>query len=88
MWIALYGEKGTSGVHKLECPNNFKRGQTDYFGIETVDLGELKKIRIGHDNKGFTPGEPICCPRYICNMCICLQHAFLSIYLSIYLSIN
>lgn len=55
--VTLYGEKGNSGVRKLEGGKNpFSRGQTDYFGVETVDLGQLTKMRIGHDNKGFTPG--------------------------------
>ena len=30
----------------------FKRGGSDTFGIETVDLGELTKIRVWHDNSG------------------------------------
>lgn len=34
----------------------FSRGQSDNFGIETTDLGDLTKVRISHDNKGFTPG--------------------------------
>jgi len=33
--------------------NNFERGRIDVFGIHTLDLGELKQIIIGHDNKGF-----------------------------------
>lgn len=53
----MYGANGNSGVQKLESGNtNFRRGQTDVFGVETSDLGELTKIRISHDNKGFTPG--------------------------------
>jgi len=55
--VTLYGEKGNSGVRKLEgAKNPFARGGTDLFGIETIDLGQLTKLRIGHDNKGFTPG--------------------------------
>jgi hypothetical protein len=34
----------------------FEKGKTDAFGIEAVDLGDLKKITIGHDNSGFGPG--------------------------------
>ena len=33
--------------------NNFERGATDEFGVESEDLGDLTKIRIGHDNAGF-----------------------------------
>lgn len=32
--------------------NKFECGQTDVFTVECVDLGDLKKIKIGHDNKG------------------------------------
>jgi hypothetical protein len=53
VFIWIYGEKGDSGKKLLEKPgNNFERNQTDDFGLELVDLGEIKKIRIGHDNKG------------------------------------
>ncbi|KAJ8017682.1 Lipoxygenase-likey domain-containing protein 1 [Holothuria leucospilota] len=36
--------------------NKFEQGQTDEFIIEAVNIGELKKIRIGHDNKGGFAG--------------------------------
>jgi hypothetical protein len=50
----LYGESQNSGIRQLQGPGNcFERGKTDTFGIECVDLGELKKIRIEHDNSGF-----------------------------------
>jgi hypothetical protein len=52
--IVLYGANGDSGVRILDGPGNlFERKQTDTFGFKTIDLGELKKIRIGHDNSGF-----------------------------------
>lgn len=28
----------------------------DTFGIEAIDLGQLIKVRIGHDNRGAGPG--------------------------------
>jgi lipoxygenase homology domain-containing protein 1 len=31
-------------------------GGTDTFGVECADLGNLTKIRIGHDGKGFGSG--------------------------------
>lgn len=34
----------------------FSTGQTDKFKLEFLDLGELQKIRIEHDNAGFNPG--------------------------------
>ena len=56
--INLYGENGNhSGDRKLESSaNNFERNQTDEFGIESIELGELTKIRIGHDNHGWGAG--------------------------------
>lgn len=37
-----------SKTHK----NKFERGMTDEFTVEAVDIGPLKKLRIGHDNSG------------------------------------
>jgi hypothetical protein len=54
VFITVCGENSDSGKRKLEGKGNcFERGKTDEFGIECVDLGELKKIRIEHDNSGF-----------------------------------
>jgi hypothetical protein len=32
--------------------NNFEKGSRDLFEITCPELGEIQKIRIGHDNKG------------------------------------
>lgn len=37
-----------SKIHK----NKFERGMTDEFTVEAVDIGPLKKLRIGHDKSG------------------------------------
>jgi hypothetical protein len=37
----------------LGSGNNFERGKTDSFGFQAVDLGDLTKIRIGHDGSNF-----------------------------------
>lgn len=37
-----------SKTHK----NKFEQGMTDEFTVEAVDIGPLKKLRIGHDNCG------------------------------------
>lgn len=56
VYLTIYGANGDSGQRKLEGPGNlFERAQTDTFGFDLVDLGELKKITIGHDNSGFGP---------------------------------
>lgn len=48
VFITIYGKNGDSGNVKLEGAHNcFERNKTDVFEIESVDLGEIKKIRIG-----------------------------------------
>lgn len=42
--INLKGSK----THK----NKFEQGMTDEFTVEAVDIGPLKKLRIGHNNSG------------------------------------
>ena len=57
VFAQIFGENGDSGERKLEASgNNFERGHSDTFGIEAVSLGELKKLRIGHDGTGFGSG--------------------------------
>eukprot|EP01048_Picozoa_sp_COSAG05_P003976 COSAG05_NODE_197_length_14521_cov_113.902995_1_plen_1885_part_00 len=60
--IVLYGAEGNtitnnSGERKLESKkDNFERGSADVFKVECMDLGGVEKVRIGHDNSGFSPG--------------------------------
>jgi hypothetical protein len=57
VFLQLFGEHGDTGERKLESGgNNFERGHTDTFGIEAVDLGEIKRARVGHDGSGFGSG--------------------------------
>ncbi|XP_073475133.1 lipoxygenase homology domain-containing protein 1 [Aquarana catesbeiana] len=60
VFIILYGEKDDTGLMNLKASktnkNKFERGQTDVFTVEAVDIGPLKKIKIGHDNKGPSAG--------------------------------
>lgn len=48
----------TTGIVSLKASkinkNKFERGKVDEFTVESVDIGDLKKIKIGHDNKGKT----------------------------------
>lgn len=58
MTVVLYGEKGNSGDRKLVSVTQksaFQRGGKDTFSIACQDLGEVTKIRIGHDNIGQSP---------------------------------
>ncbi|XP_053159933.1 lipoxygenase homology domain-containing protein 1-like [Hemicordylus capensis] len=60
VFIVLYGTKDDTGAIFLMASktnkNKFERGKTDIFTVECVDLGDLKKIKIGHDNKGKASG--------------------------------
>ncbi|XP_060788698.1 lipoxygenase homology domain-containing protein 1 [Neoarius graeffei] len=54
VFMTIYGELGDTGEHKLSKSetnrNKFKRGAVDKFSIEAVDLGQVFKIKIRHDN--------------------------------------
>ncbi|XP_053910565.1 lipoxygenase homology domain-containing protein 1 [Cuculus canorus] len=60
VFITLYGSKDDTGIVSLKASkinkNKFERGKVDEFTVESVDLGDLKKIKIGHDNKGNSNG--------------------------------
>ncbi|XP_078666046.1 lipoxygenase homology domain-containing protein 1-like isoform X1 [Branchiostoma floridae x Branchiostoma belcheri] len=57
VFITLFGEAGDSGERRLDnSKNNFEKGRDDTFMIECPNLGPMRKIRIGHDNKGTSPG--------------------------------
>uniref|UniRef100_A0AAY4CCW5 PLAT domain-containing protein n=1 Tax=Denticeps clupeoides TaxID=299321 RepID=A0AAY4CCW5_9TELE len=60
VFAILYGEKDDTGLINLKAckshKNKFETGMTDEFTVEAVDLGELRKLRIGHDNSGGSPG--------------------------------
>lgn len=49
--ITLFGKNGDSGKRPLK--KGFVREDIDKFMIECIDLGELKKINIEHDNTGL-----------------------------------
>lgn len=52
--MIIYGKKGDSGKRFLDgIKGGFERASIDQFQIECVDLGEIERIEIGHDNKGF-----------------------------------
>ncbi|XP_040436731.1 lipoxygenase homology domain-containing protein 1-like [Falco naumanni] len=59
VFLSIYGiERGDTGERQLKRSNNFnkfEKGQVDVFTIKAIDLGELKKLRIRHDNSGASP---------------------------------
>ncbi|XP_061492303.1 lipoxygenase homology domain-containing protein 1 [Rhineura floridana] len=60
VFIILYGTKDDTGTIYLKASktnkNKFERGKLDVFTVECVDLGDIKKIKIGHDNTGNSSG--------------------------------
>uniref|UniRef100_A0A3Q3IZ75 PLAT domain-containing protein n=1 Tax=Monopterus albus TaxID=43700 RepID=A0A3Q3IZ75_MONAL len=57
VFIVIYGSSGDSGRRKLrqKFRNLFERGQTDRFLLEMLDMGELQKVLVEHDNSGINP---------------------------------
>ncbi|XP_074841891.1 oxygen-regulated protein 1 [Carettochelys insculpta] len=57
VYITLYGDYGDSGPIFLYGKEGelFQRGKEDTFTIDAGDIGELYKIRIGHNNAGEFP---------------------------------
>uniref|UniRef100_A0A673CI95 Lipoxygenase homology domains 1a n=1 Tax=Sphaeramia orbicularis TaxID=375764 RepID=A0A673CI95_9TELE len=58
VFITVYGSNGDSGRRQLrqKFRNLFEREQTDRFILEMLDMGELQKVRVEHDNSGVSPG--------------------------------
>ena len=60
VYIQLFGERNDSGKVPLETSktnrNKFERGKTDVFEVKEADVGEIRKIRIGHDGTGMGSG--------------------------------
>ncbi|XP_019909049.2 lipoxygenase homology domain-containing protein 1 isoform X3 [Esox lucius] len=60
VFAILYGTKDDTGIIMLKSSklhkNKFEQGMIDEFTVEAVDLGTLKRIRIGHDNSGTAAG--------------------------------
>ena len=57
VYIWLFGAHGDSGERLLDIEgiNNFHRGKTDDFPSKKA-LGDLREVRIRHDNTGEQPG--------------------------------
>ncbi|MCJ8735061.1 hypothetical protein PDJAM_G00242560 [Pangasius djambal] len=58
VFITIYGVNGDSGKHPLKQKfrNLFERGRTDRFMLEMLDLGDLLRVKVEHDNTGQAPG--------------------------------
>uniref|UniRef100_A0A3B4YR02 Lipoxygenase homology PLAT domains 1 n=1 Tax=Seriola lalandi dorsalis TaxID=1841481 RepID=A0A3B4YR02_SERLL len=58
VFITIYGVNGDSGKRHLrqKFRNLFERGQTDRFVLEMLDLGELLRVKVEHDNSRSNSG--------------------------------
>ncbi|KAM9858421.1 lipoxygenase homology domain-containing protein 1 [Aulostomus maculatus] len=60
VFVTLFGENDDTGIVNLKAcknyKNKFEQGMINEFTVEAVDLGDLEKLRIGHDNSGGSPG--------------------------------
>ncbi|CAL8318268.1 unnamed protein product [Lota lota] len=58
VFITLYGTNGDSGRRQLrqKFRNLFEREQTDRFILELLDMGDLLRVKMEHDNTGLSPG--------------------------------
>ena len=54
VFLTIYGVNGDSGKRHLrqKFRNLFERGRTERFVLETLDLGELLRVKVEHDNSG------------------------------------
>lgn len=58
VFITIFGSNGDSGKRQLtkKFQNLFERGKTNRFILELLDLGELLRMHVEHDNSGLSPG--------------------------------
>ena len=56
VFITMYGQNDDSGereLRKSDRRNKFEQYQVDTFTVKAIDLGELTKIKIRHDDSGL-----------------------------------
>ncbi|KAG7271688.1 hypothetical protein CRUP_025549 [Coryphaenoides rupestris] len=60
VFAILFGENDDTGIINLKAcknyKNKFEQGMINEFTVEAVDLGDLEKLRMGHDNTGGSSG--------------------------------
>uniref|UniRef100_A0A4X1UPJ7 PLAT domain-containing protein n=1 Tax=Sus scrofa TaxID=9823 RepID=A0A4X1UPJ7_PIG len=58
VFVTIFGANGDTGKRELKqkMRNLFERGSTDRFFLETLELGELRKVRLEHDSSGYCSG--------------------------------
>lgn len=67
VFVTIYGVNGDSGKRQLKQKfrNLFERGRTDRFVLELLDLGDLMRVKVEHDNSGQSPGWFLACVEII-----------------------
>nr|XP_039257172.1 lipoxygenase homology domain-containing protein 1-like [Styela clava] len=58
VWVNLYGTHGDTGLRKVSSGkwDSFKKGSQETVTIETVDVGEPRKISVNHNGSGLGAG--------------------------------
>ncbi|MER5890656.1 PLAT/LH2 domain-containing protein [Streptomyces sp. NPDC001941] len=57
VFLTLYGSRGSSDELQLDSEgDDFERASTSVFTYTLEDLGDLRKVRVRHDNSGARPG--------------------------------
>ncbi|KAL9978718.1 hypothetical protein ACROYT_G016268 [Oculina patagonica] len=60
IYLQVFGDKGDTGVIELkqicDTKDKFQRGMNTKINLQTVDVGNLEKVRIGHDGRGLGTG--------------------------------
>ncbi|XP_041496830.1 lipoxygenase homology domain-containing protein 1 isoform X2 [Microtus oregoni] len=58
VFVTIFGANGDTGKRELKqkMRNLFERGSTDRFFLETLELGELRQVRLEHDASGYYSG--------------------------------
>nr|XP_048275494.1 lipoxygenase homology domain-containing protein 1 isoform X2 [Myodes glareolus] len=58
VFVTIFGANGDTGKRELKqkMRNLFERGSTDRFFLETLELGELRQVRLEHDASGYCSG--------------------------------
>lgn len=56
VYITLYGADSSDELMLDNAENNFESGKVDVFALHLKELGDLKQIRIRHDNKNPLAG--------------------------------
>uniref|UniRef100_A0A673VUW6 Lipoxygenase homology domains 1 n=1 Tax=Suricata suricatta TaxID=37032 RepID=A0A673VUW6_SURSU len=58
VFVTIFGANGDTGKRELKqkMRNLFERGSADRFFLETLELGELRKVRVEHDSSGYYSG--------------------------------